>query len=770
MPMSFRRVGLLAATVMGTLLWMSCGEVYRPVVIPVSTTPPNSGNFHSVFGISSNVPPNPGTALEIDVSGDTNIGVANMGLNPTHAVNLPNNSRVFVASAGSLTPGDPDIISAFTPAGGSSIAIGITSGTVFSLPNVGPEQSAAITAISESGNVVTATLSAAIPMATVGGPIVISGVPIGGYNGNFTVSSVNGSTIQYVASATQLLASAGGSATVPLPTFCSYLPDFVATSQNTQVFVANYGVENGPNCALASTDSVAQLSAVTGAVANIAYLPGTGSAPHPVALAETPNGQHLYVVNQGDSTVVDLSPTDLSQIANIPVGTTPVWAVARADNQRVYVLSQGSGTLIAIDTATDTILQSQTNLSVGAGANFVLYDPHLNRLYVTNPSSGQVFIYSATGGVDLSGNANDTPKLLSTITMTAGGSKAPCSKACSPVSVAALPDGSRFYVASYRSEGVCSDGNVGPTACIVPMLTVFDAASMTVKPANSTLLKSGSSPSPSMSLLSSPPFSATQYAVSPNASCVTPATYSPGATRFRMFTTASSDGSHVYVSMCDAGAVASIRTNTNTFTQGSNAPDTLIADISAPFGSCSGANCSSSFPITGFSIAANVVTIQTNQIVNNFVPGEQVQISGLTAGAFLNGQTLTVLSSGLSGTQFAAKFPHADVAQTADSGTALGLQVANITSLSINAGVITFEAVNTFSAGTRVAISGLSSGPAVNAGLNGATLTVIAKGLSSTQFECVLPTPSTNVGATPDSGLAVPQVPPQTPIFVLAGS
>ena len=767
MPMSFRRVGWLAATMLGSLLWMSCGEVYRPVVIPVSTTPPNSQNFHAVFGISNNVSPNPGTALQIDVSGDTNIGVANMGINPTHAAALPNNARIFVASAGSLTPGDPDIITAFSPAPGSTIAIGITSPTVFSLPNVGPEQSAAITGLSEppNSNVVTMTLSApGIPMAAVGGPIVVTGAPIAGYNGNFTVSTVSGggTTITYNAVATNLAATTGGTATVPVPTFCSYLPVYVATSQSTNVYVANYGVENGANCAFASTDSVAQLNISNGTVANIAYIPTSTTPPHPVALAETPNAQHLYVVNQGNDTVVDLSPTDLSVLATIPVGTTPVWAVARPDNQRVYVLSQGDGTLIPIDANSDTILPSQTNLSVGAGANFILYDPHLNRLYVTNPSTGQVFVFSATGGLDLSGNANDTPTLLATISMTAG-TKPACTAACSPVSVTALPDGSRFYVASYQSQASCSDKNVGATACIVPQLTVFDALSMTVKPATSTLLPN----SKSLSLLTAPQFSATQYAVPPVAACAPAATYAPGTTRFRMFTTASADGSHVYVGMCDAGSIASIATTTNTISQGTNAPDTLTADISAPFGACSGANCNSASPITSFSITANVVTIQTT---NNFVPGEQVQISGLTAGTYLNGQTLTVLKTGLSGAQFEANFTHADVASTTDTGTALGLQVANITAFSINSNVATFQAVNTFSPGERVQVSGLSSSAATNSGLNGQFLTVVATGLSATQFECVLPTATANVGSTTDSGNAVPQVPPQTLIFLLPGS
>ena len=451
MPMSFRRVGWLAATALATLLSLSCGQVYRPVVIPIATNPPNPQNFHAVFGISSNVTSNPGSVLQIDVSGDTNIGVANMGINPTHAAALPNNSRVFVTSAGSLIPGDPDTITAFAPAASSTIATGIGNLTVFSLPNVGPNQSSAITAISEAinSNVVTVTLSQAISLAAVGGQIVISGVNIPAYNGNFAITAVsgNGTTIQYSdcvntvngpVCTTGLPATSGGTATLPIPTFCSYLPDFVTTSQNATVYVANYGAEGGATCPFASTDSVALLNPTTGAVQNLAYLTpgGSGPAVHPVAMAETPDAQNLYVVNQGDgttpSTVMNLSPTDLSQLASIPVGINPAWVVARLDNQRVYVLTQGDGLLVPIDVATNTVLQSQTNLSVGAGANFLLYDSNLNRLYVTNPTTGNVFVYSATGGVDLSGNPNDTPTLLATISM-GGGTNPACPGGCYPV-------------------------------------------------------------------------------------------------------------------------------------------------------------------------------------------------------------------------------------------------------------------------------------------------------------------------------------------------
>ena len=155
------------------------------------------------------------------------------------------------------------------------------------------------------------TLSVALASAQVGSIINVSGVGVEGYDGSFPITSVTGTTIQYSNSVTGLAASSGGS--VALPSFCSYLPDFVATTQNTAVFVANYGAEAGSTAVSASTDSVSSLNVATSSMTNVAYLtPGA----HPVGLTETPDGQNLYVVNQGNNTVVNLSPTDLTTIAN----------------------------------------------------------------------------------------------------------------------------------------------------------------------------------------------------------------------------------------------------------------------------------------------------------------------------------------------------------------------------------------------------------------------------------------------------------------------
>lgn len=590
--MSLRRVGWLAAIFVATALWMSCGEVYRPVVIPIANNPPNPASSHAVFGINNNISPNPGTALQIDVSGDSNVGEANMGINPTHAaVQVLSNggSRIFVASAGSVTNGLPDIITEFSPAGGGS---GIGSPTTFSLPNVGPNQSSAITAISESGKVVTVTLASPIGQAAVGGPIVISGVNLGGYDGNFIISSVSGSTIQYsdcvnvvsgLVCNTGLSPAAGGTAMVPLPNFCSYQPDFVATTQADAVYVANYGQESGTNCSLTSTDSIAVLNTNSNNITNIAYLP---AGSHPILMAETPNAQNLYVVNQGNgtsaTTVLNVSTIDLSTTATIPIGVNPAWIAARPDGQRVYVVTQGDGQLYTIR-VDNTVAAPQ---SVGVGANYILYDKGLNRLYVTSPAgtsnaNGLVYVFSATGDVPtpLVTPSGNPPGAVIIPPVPACAAATTCGPVI-PVSIAALPDGSRFYVASYQIQSPCSDANVGTGSCLIPMVTVFDAGSLTIRAASSSLFGA------ELSLLSSPPFAATpfQYAVPEVISCRPAAVYSPSTTRFRMYATAAADSSHVYVSICDASAIADISTTTDTITQGTNATDKLVTDLLPPSG------------------------------------------------------------------------------------------------------------------------------------------------------------------------------------------
>ncbi|HKM47947.1 MAG TPA: YncE family protein [Terriglobales bacterium] len=487
--MSVRRVGRWTAMVLPILFWSACGQVYRPVVIPCSTggvpgcpveTSPQPSDFHEVFAISTNVDSYPGTAMQIDVSGDSIVGetpssnpaLPNLGDNPTHIAILPDDATVFVASAGSVVPGGRDIVSAFTPVFNSRLSAGL--GTV---------------------------------------------------------------------------------STISLPTGSQ--PVFLNSRENTAVYVANFG-----------TNSVSAINTASNVVSATATV-GT----NPVALAETPNAFKLYVANQGSNTISSLNPVDLSSNTVTGfTGITPVWIVARGDSQKVYVLTEGDGQLVTIDVATDTVTSS---LPVGVGANFVFFDPNLNRLYVANPVTAAVYVFSDTGG------ASDTPTLLTTTPLTIPGLGAKTTPACAyctapvPVSVTALLDGTRFYVASYQISTPCSDPNVTAASCVVPIVTVFDANTFKVKYPST----------PAQALLTSPPFSQNQYAVPQVGSCALtpsyPALYSPSAPRFRVFTVASEDSSRVYVSMCDAGAVAVINTTDNNANNPESPlpPDTVVSAL-----------------------------------------------------------------------------------------------------------------------------------------------------------------------------------------------
>jgi YVTN family beta-propeller protein len=548
--MSLRRLGRLASVAVFVSLWLACGDYYRPVVIPLTTTPPSPSNDHSVFALTTNVQGNPGTGMEIDVSGDSTVGETDVFL-PMNAALAPNHSFLFVANAGSLVAGNSDSLDFLSP--GSILG------------------------------------------------------------GNLSLAH-----------------------SVSLPT--GSVPDFVATAENGFVYVANFGSST-------VTPNVTAINTSTNQVTNSATV-GTG----PVAMVETPTStaapQKLYVANQASNSITSLNSEDLTQ--NVVTGFTgnaPVWLVARGDGQKVYVLTQGDGQLVTIDTATDTVFSS---LPVGAGANFIFYDPTLGRLYVTNPVTDTVYVFSDTGG------PNDTPDPtpLAVISFASGSSV--CPSGCSPSSVTALLDGTRFYVASYQAPASCPDANVsGP--CVIPQLTVFNAPSFTVK-------------IPSVPLLSNPPFVTNQVAVPPVGSCATPTPYTPGVTRFRVFTTAAEDSSHVYVSMCDAGAIADITTDgSNLNNPGKGAPpDSLILDMPAPTAVCVGPTCAAA-TITSFAISNNVITFQG---VNSFVAGETIALSGLSNAPYLSGVTLTVLSTGLTAAQFECSFTSADVASTSSAGTA----------------------------------------------------------------------------------------------------
>lgn len=78
-----------------------CGDTFRPIIIPNPPAFPDPRAAHTVVSINNNGNSNPGSVLVIDVSGDTDVGVANVGLVPVHAVQQTASQVLVVNQASS---------------------------------------------------------------------------------------------------------------------------------------------------------------------------------------------------------------------------------------------------------------------------------------------------------------------------------------------------------------------------------------------------------------------------------------------------------------------------------------------------------------------------------------------------------------------------------------------------------------------------------------------------------------------------------------------
>lgn len=437
-PMSLVGKVRLAGLLFCFLICVGCGDVYRPTIIPNPVPTPDPKNFHSVFTVNQNGVVNPGTGMQVDVSGDSNAGVTHVAMMPVHAT--LQGSRVWVANEQS------DSVSTFTSALGSSVPIGTSTN---------------------------------INLATGSKPVF--------------VQSTETATM-YVANSGQLI-------------------------DTTQV----------PPQAYYAVDAI---SSTTNVITNEIRLPiGTAT---PWALAETPDGKKLYVVNRDSGNVTVVNTVDKSVGPTLAVGTSPRWAVVRGDGARVYVLSHDDGMLTTINSLLPVDI-SMGSISVGAGADFLYYDSRRNRLYIPNPITGKVGIYDAS---------TDPVTSLATIDLSApipSGGGSPCpNTGCSPVSVAALPDGTRAYVASYYIDS--TSANCQQASCLQAQVTVIDELTNQVTKAI---------PLPEAS-------------VSSVGNCA--------SARFRIAAAVASDGSRVYVSSCDGSGAFAINP----------AGDQYFASIPAP--------------------------------------------------------------------------------------------------------------------------------------------------------------------------------------------
>jgi hypothetical protein len=345
---------------------------------------------------------------------------------------------------------------------------------------------------------------------------------------------------------------------------------------------------------------------------------------NPVAIAVTPDKNKLYVANKGTNPVncVNCSVSCINTLgqsqrnAPLTLSFPPIWLAARSDSQRVFVL-ESNGTLAVLDTTStagpDSVIE--TGISV-PGALSMLYDGHLNRLYI--PGGTQLAVVDVSPSV---------PQLLKSVTIPKIPGVPPVDAFA--VGVAALPDGSRAYVASVSKDpqpsqvgisGVQGDGttetytytltgghdlmagmtiavsgigtpsgfdgtfsisSVSGTLCDqATQVCTFSAANMTVATQTSVTGLGSSTIDllfPQVTVVNTAGNTVkTTVGVPgfPDATVVGSPYYVPvcASTRFRFTMAAGGDSTRVYLASCDGGNVSFIDTSNDTYLQRLPAP------------------------------------------------------------------------------------------------------------------------------------------------------------------------------------------------------
>jgi YVTN family beta-propeller protein len=491
-----------------------------------------------------------GSASNIDSSGDSVQGNLRVGLGPAHAAVTPNGSKLYVANSAE------DSVTSNTTSSPTTVAATV------SLP---ASPSATITQVSGNGSTATYTYAATTQIFSPGDTVYVTGCSTPGFNGAFPIiSSAAGSfTVANATSATDNPENPGAQAKLPNAVFAG-------TAETNNVYVVGYG-----------TSSVYVINTGTDVV-NAAVPVGT----HPVALAELPNLQQIFVANQGNAATSIAATVSVISKANdtvvntipFPAGATPVWVVAKSDSSRVYVLDE-NGTIYDINPLTANAdctaaippavgVGCFAVTTIGPGTNALRFDPIFNRLYVTNPTN------SAIGVLDAGA---DPPRLMNTINLATAAASA-CS-GCAPDAVTVLGDGSRAYVAAYQFSPGCTDYSGNAVNCVKTLVAVIDGLSGTLKSIVPNV--SGATSVPTISSAPAITSSACGPAVGP-----VPSLWQPGVARFRASITSSGGGANsnfkVYLGQCDSGSVAVI----DTFTANGNSADTYAGiSLNAPLSS-----------------------------------------------------------------------------------------------------------------------------------------------------------------------------------------
>lgn len=387
------RAASLAATILLLVLWAACGNYYRPVATPVIPTQPNPNFAHVAVVISDNGTNNAGASTTIDVSGDSDISQATVGLMPVHAAIVLNGTRVYVAnrlddSVSEFAPTTPTPVATISlPTGSAPVFVHTTETLTVYVANSGNNT---VSAISMANNVVSNTIQVGT------NPVALAETPDAQklYVANEGSSTVAGSvnSINPIDGSVNPPIAASANAPWVSPVWVvarfdsqrAYVLDkgsgyvsAIDTSTDTVVGTASVGVGADFMLYDPTLNRVYVTNPVSGTLTSLAASTDSLTASsaivaNAVSVAALPNGTRVYVSsaavngNTVTSQVTVLNTADLSVKTTIPLTSvavscsTQTWSeltvAAAADSSRIYVGNCDAGNIAIIQTSNDTLL------------------------------------------------------------------------------------------------------------------------------------------------------------------------------------------------------------------------------------------------------------------------------------------------------------------------------------------------------------------------------------------------------------------------------
>ena len=501
------------------LMTNGCGDVYRPVIIPNPPTFPDPRAAHTAMSLNDNGTTNPGSVTVVDVSGDTVVSIANVGVTPVHAVQQTAN-QVLVVNQATTTSG-ADSLSKISFSG-TTISVSTTNPATITLP---PNSAPNFVATTESNQAY--VLLPNFPDPVTGMPSVgvvntvsnslIATLPVG-KNPMVMVETLDRTKL-YVGNAGDNTISAFNTAdrsargTISLSAAPIWLS---ARSDSQRVFV----LESTGKLAYLDTTTTAGPDVLTETAIIIPGVSGCPAASQTCVMFYDGHLNRLYIPGGGQLAVVDVSGSAPNLLASVPIPAFALLNLASVPANAVAVtaLPDGSRAYVAsVPSAADLVLPTQATISS-----------------VLGDGTTATYTYTLTAGHDL------TPGVTVTIAGTGAGFDGTFTVSAVANGTAACP-GTCFQAVNLTSAAATPVTGTATGSNIFPQVTVVNTSSNTVK---TTIAIPGFLPYDTL--------------------CAT--------TRFRFAMASAGDSSRAYLSACDGGTINNINTDNDTFEISLQAP------------------------------------------------------------------------------------------------------------------------------------------------------------------------------------------------------